>query len=80
MWVVLPGYWWSGFSILWLEGVQIRTLSSTSLRAVPALSAMYIAWVSAGSVMTARILLCRRIGLPLLLADLSFLREVSARE
>lgn len=41
---------------------------------------MYIAWASTGSVMTARILLCRRIGLPLFLVDLSFLREVSARE
>lgn len=60
--------------------MRVRTLSSTSLRAVPALSAMYMARETAGSAMMARILLCRRIGVPLLLVDLSLLREVSERE
>lgn len=62
------------------EGGISRTLSSATLRAVPALSAMYTALSSAGTAMTARILLCRRIGMPLSFVDLSFLREVSARE
>lgn len=59
---------------------RVLPTSRTTLLAVPALSAMYTAAELAGSAIMARILLCRRMGSPLLFFDLRSLRLVSAME
>ena len=59
---------------------MLSPTSSTILLAVPALSAMYTARLSAESAMMARILLWSRMGEPLLLVDLRDLRFDSANE